>query len=98
PFPYTTLFRPRSLASLASDLVTYPQVLLNVRVREKKPIESDAALVEAIRRVEARLGDEGRLLVRYSGTEPLLRIMIEGRNEQEIRAWAETIAATVKTK
>jgi len=88
----------RSLASLASDLVTYPQVLLNVRVREKKPIESDAALVEAIRRVEACLGDEGRLLVRYSGTEPLLRIMIEGRNEQEIRAWAETIAATVKTK
>ena len=88
----------RTLASLASDLVTYPQVLVNVRVREKRPLDSDAGIAAVIRKVEARLEGQGRLLVRYSGTEPLLRIMLEGKNEQDIRAWADEIAAAVKAK
>jgi phosphoglucosamine mutase len=86
----------RELADLASELVTYPQVLVNVRVREKRELRSVPAIAEALDRVESRLAGEGRLLVRYSGTEPLVRVMIEGRNQQEIQGWASEIAARVK--
>ncbi len=86
----------RELADLASELVTYPQVLLNVRVREKRDLQSVPAIVEAMARVEDRLAGQGRLLVRYSGTEPLLRVMIEGRDQGEIHSWASDIAGTVK--
>jgi len=86
----------RELADLASELVTFPQVLVNVRVREKRELRSVPAIAEVLDRIEGRLAGEGRLLVRYSGTEPLLRVMIEGRNQQEIHAWASEIAAAVK--
>ena len=86
----------RELADLASELVTFPQVLLNVRVREKKDLAAVPPVAEAMRRVEARLAGQGRLLVRYSGTEPLLRVMIEGRDQQEIQDWAAEIVGTVK--
>ena len=88
----------RSLASLADDLVAYPQVLVNVRVREKRALDSDPEIAAVIKKVEQRLDGEGRLLVRYSGTEPLLRIMLEGRNQADITAWADEIAAAVKAK
>jgi phosphoglucosamine mutase len=89
----------RTLASLASDLTNYPQVLLNVRVREKVDLQSVPAVAAAIAAVEARVvgdGGQGRLLVRYSGTEPLLRVMLEGRRDSEIRAWAQEIVDVVK--
>jgi len=86
----------RELADMASELVTYPQVLLNVRVREKKDLRSVPPLVEAMERIEGRLAGQGRLLVRYSGTEPLLRVMIEGKDQQEIQGWASEIVRTVK--
>ena len=86
----------RELADLASELVTYPQVLVNVRVREKQDLHSVPAIAAAMGRVEDRLAGQGRLLVRYSGTEPLLRVMIEGKDQQEIQGWAAEIAATVK--
>ncbi len=86
----------RSLADLASDLTSYPQVLLNVRVREKVELSSVPAVVAAISEVESRLNHQGRLLVRYSGTEPLLRVMLEGKDEGELRAWAQHIVDVVK--
>jgi phosphoglucosamine mutase len=86
----------RTLADLADDLVSYPQVLLNVRVPEKKDLASLPAVADAIARVEARIHGQGRLLVRYSGTEPLLRVMLEGRHEHEIRAWAQEIIDVVQ--
>ena len=86
----------RELADLAGELVTYPQVLLNVRVREKKDLTTVPAVSEAMRRVEQRLSGEGRLLVRYSGTEPLLRVMIEGKDQHQIQEWAAEIVSTVK--
>jgi phosphoglucosamine mutase len=86
----------RGLADLASDLVTYPQVLVNVRVREKTTLEDVPPIAAAMARVDERLAGRGRLLVRYSGTEPLLRIMLEGQDEREIRAWAEEIAGEVR--
>jgi phosphoglucosamine mutase len=92
----TVALTGRSLSALASDLVTYPQVLLNVRVREKKDLATVSAVAEAIARVESRVRGEGRVLVRYSGTEPLLRVMLEGRNQSQIDAWAQEIVDVVK--
>ena len=86
----------RSLADLAADLVSYPQVLLNVRVREKVGLDTVPAVMAAIARVESRLTGQGRLLVRYSGTEPLLRVMLEGEHEDEIHIWAQEIVDVVK--
>jgi phosphoglucosamine mutase len=86
----------RELADLAGELVTYPQVLVNVRVREKKDLHTVPDIAAAMTRVEERLAGQGRLLVRYSGTEPLLRVMLEGRDQQEIQAWATEIAGKVK--
>src|SRR4029079_5807518 len=86
----------RELADLASELVTYPQVLVNVRVREKQALSDVPSIAAAMERVEARLAGEGRLLVRYSGTEPLLRVMIEGKNQEQIQAWAAVIAGVVR--
>jgi phosphoglucosamine mutase len=86
----------RSLGDLASDLVSYPQVLLNVRVREKADLRTVPAIEAVMREVESRVAGQGRLLVRYSGTEPLLRVMLEGRDEGEIRAWAEEIVSAVR--
>jgi len=86
----------RSLSDLASDLVTYPQVLLNVRVREKVDLSRVAPVASAIAAVESRVSGNGRLLIRYSGTEPLLRVMLEGKREEEIRAWAQEIVDAVR--
>ena len=86
----------RELADLASQLVTYPQVLVNVRVKHKRELRSVPAIADAMERVEQRLAGEGRLLVRYSGTEPLLRVMIEGKDQQQIQRWAHEIADSVK--
>ena len=86
----------RELEALARELVTYPQVLVNVRVRERKDLSSVPLVADAMKRVEDRLSGFGRLLVRYSGTEPLLRIMIEGKDQQEIQDWAGEIAGVVK--
>jgi phosphoglucosamine mutase len=86
----------RSLRDLASALVTYPQVLVNVRVGRRVPVAEVPAIAAVIDSVERRLGSEGRLLVRYSGTEPLLRIMLEGRQQQEIDTWADEIASAAR--
>lgn len=86
----------RTLGDLASDITTYPQVLLNVRVREKADLKSVPLVAAAIARVEDRVAGQGRLLVRYSGTEPLLRVMVEGKHQDEIRAWAQEIVDVVR--
>lgn len=86
----------RELSDLAADLVTYPQTLVNVRVREKVDVTTVSEVAEAMRHVEQALNGRGRLLVRYSGTEPLLRIMIEGENQATVQAWAEEVADAVR--
>jgi phosphoglucosamine mutase len=84
------------LHELAAGMRAFPQVLVNVRVREKPDWETVPAIARAAARVEARLAGRGRLLVRYSGTEPLLRVMIEGERAAEIEAWASEIADAVR--
>src|SRR5436190_12357637 len=86
----------RTLADLASELTTYPQVLVNVRVERKVDLRTVPEIAKVMSAVEARLAGKGRLLIRYSGTEPLLRIMIEGQDQRQISAWAEEIADAVK--
>jgi phosphoglucosamine mutase len=76
--------------------VAYPQVLVNVRVKQRTDLSTVPAIASTMQRVEQSLAGNGRLLVRYSGTEPLLRIMLEGQNDQEIRSWADEIAGVVK--
>jgi phosphoglucosamine mutase len=86
----------KELAPLAGALVTYPQVLVNVRVREKADYMKVPAIADTVKKVEQGLAGNGRLLVRYSGTEPLLRIMLEGKDDAEIKEWANQIAGVVK--
>jgi phosphoglucosamine mutase len=88
----------RDLADLAGELVSYPQVLVNVPVRERRDVATVPAIAEAMARVEADLEGKGRLLVRYSGTEPLLRIMIEGRDQAAIDTMAQEIAGVVSAE
>ena len=87
----------RELSALAGELVTYPQVLVNVRVKERRALDSVPAVKAVTDAVETRLTGAGRLLIRYSGTEPLLRIMIEGKDQREIQGWADEIASAVRT-
>jgi phosphoglucosamine mutase len=88
----TVALSGRTLSDLVSDLVTYPQILVNVRVRERLELRTIPQVAETMARVEEQLAGKGRLLVRYSGTEPLLRIMLEGPDASEIERWAEEIA------
>lgn len=74
-----------------------PQALKNVRVRGRVPIEEIPGLAEAVRRAEERLDGTGRLLVRYSGTEPLLRVMVEGEDALLVESLADDLAATVRS-
>jgi phosphoglucosamine mutase len=85
----------RTLADLASDLTTYPQVLINLRVKQKVDLHTVPAIAAVMESVEARLAGSGRLLVRYSGTEPLLRVMLEGKDQAEIGRWGQEIIDTV---
>lgn len=88
--------REKPLSELAGVMIPLPQVLVNVRVKERKDIMTLPSVAKAIRDVEQKLGDEGRVLIRYSGTEPLLRIMLEGQDKYEITTWANEIGDLVK--
>jgi phosphoglucosamine mutase len=86
----------KTLAELAQVMIPLPQVLLNVRVTEKRDITTIPAIANRIRSIEEELKDEGRILIRYSGTEPLLRIMLEGEDRRRITDWANELADLVK--
>ena len=86
----------RPLSELAITMTRYPQVLLNFAVAEKRPIENMPTVQKAIAAAESALGSDGRVLVRYSGTESKARVMIEGLDEASIRAHAEQIAEALK--
>jgi phosphoglucosamine mutase len=84
--------KERSLSDLTSDFVHYPQVLVNVKVAEKKPIESLPEFSRAVRKVESDLNGRGRVLIRYSGTEQAARIMVEGDDERQVGEYAHHLA------
>ena len=86
----------RPLSELSRVMKVFPQVLLNIDVRKKPAIEDVPQVMAAIRSVEDCLGEKGRVLVRYSGTQPLCRVMVEGPEEDETRRYCQQIADVVK--
>ena|SRR5947209_1870505 len=85
-----------SLDELTAGFTRYPQVLVNVRVREKLPFDEVEEIARAAVEIEEKLGESGRLLLRYSGTEPLARIMIEGERQDLIESCANDLAAVIR--
>lgn len=85
-----------SLAELTRDLVLYPQTLVNVRVAKKFEFEKNEHVMAAKRAAELDLDGTGRVLLRASGTEPLIRVMVEGKSPDRVRFWAESIANAVR--
>ena len=92
----TMLRRGRPLSALAGDMDEYPQILVNVRVARKPDFGTFPEITAAVEAVRERLGDEGRLDLRYSGTEPLARIMVEGRELGLVESCAGMVAEAVR--
>jgi phosphoglucosamine mutase len=88
----------KPLHELLSDLRVFPQVIVNVRVREKRPLDQIPAVVESILQAETDLHGNGRVVVRYSGTEALARVMIEAESEQQMREHADRIAQAIRVE
>ena len=88
----------QSLDALTADLKVFPQVIVNVKVREKKPLDSIPSVVAAIQAAEEELKDSGRVVIRYSGTEALARVMIEAESEEAMRRHANAIAAAIRAE
>jgi len=90
--------RTRTLSELAEVMIPLPQVLVNVRVAEKRDIMTIPEVAGLIRNIEQQLKDTVGIVIRYSGTEPLLRIMLEGPDKQQIAGWAKEIADLAEKK
>jgi phosphoglucosamine mutase len=86
------------LSALATCMKTYPQILVNVKVKVRKDLESIPEISKRMSEIEKKLDGSGRLLVRYSGTEPKVRVMIEGEDQKEIKSLAEELAGMIKEK
>jgi phosphoglucosamine mutase len=86
----------KTLDELTADLKVFPQVIINVKVREKRPLESIPAVAKRIRAAEDELRESGRVVIRYSGTESLARVMIEAESEEAMRRHAEAIAEAIR--
>lgn len=90
--------RKKKMSELAADLVIYPQVLENVKVRDKKAAQQDPDVQAAVQAVSERLGDTGRILVRESGTEPLIRVMVEAESKELCRQYVNEVTAAIRAK
>ncbi len=88
----------KTLDELTAELETFPQLLVNVRVKEKRPLEELRLVQDEIARAEEDFGDAGRVLVRFSGTEPLARVMVEGDRLDRVERWANSIAETIRAE
>jgi phosphoglucosamine mutase len=88
----------KRLSELKNVMTRLPQVLLNVKVKEKKDFEQMLKVQQRIGEIERSLAGRGRVLVRYSGTEFLARVMLEGEDEKKIRAMAQSIADEIRAE
>lgn len=86
------------LSRLAEPVTIYPQVLINVRVKDKKAAQEDPAVRAAVQAVAETLGDTGRILVRESGTEPVVRVMVEAESQDRCKELAEQVAAVIRSQ
>lgn len=87
-----------SLKDLADEVKIYPQILQNVRVSDKRTARENPKVQEAVAQVEKALGDEGRILVRESGTEPLIRVMVEASSQEECKKYVEQVVQVLKSE
>jgi phosphoglucosamine mutase len=87
----------RTLDDLVADLIIYPQTLVNVRVKQRRPLAELVSVQERIREAETSFAGDGRVLVRFSGTEPLVRVMVEGADLESVHLWAGRIADELRT-
>lgn len=85
-----------SLSELLKEIVIYPQLLVNVKVHSKKAVKEDAAVMEAVAQVERELGEDGRILVRESGTEPVIRVMVEAKSEELCKIHVDRVIHVMK--
>jgi phosphoglucosamine mutase len=85
-----------SLDSLVQDLKDYPQTIINVKVRSKPPLESLPEVSRALAEAESALGENGRVVLRYSGTEQLVRVMVEAEHESDVRRFSESLANALR--
>jgi phosphoglucosamine mutase len=88
----------QTLAQLTADLKTFPQIIVNVRVREKRPLDSIPTVAAAIAAAELALADSGRVVIRYSGTEALARVMIEAESEAQMQLHSNAIADAIRNE
>jgi phosphoglucosamine mutase len=89
------LHQSKPLSRLKAVMTPFPQTLINVAVKSKPDLESLAHVRQVIQAVESQLGESGRVLVRYSGTEPLCRVMVEGPNRESVDAFARSISQAI---
>jgi phosphoglucosamine mutase len=85
------------LDDLVRDLKVYPQTIINVNVRAKPPLEQIDEVARALQEAHQALADSGRIVLRYSGTEPKARVMVEAERAEDVAVWAERIAAAVRS-
>jgi phosphoglucosamine mutase len=90
--------KSRPLSALAGEIDLYPQILINVPVKKKTDLQAHPEIQEAVKKAEERLGDKGRVLVRPSGTEPKIRVMLEGIDKKLIKRLGENIARVIRGK
>jgi phosphoglucosamine mutase len=89
-------FYDKKLSDLAAEIELFPQVMQNVHVVKKTPFEQVPEIVAALKEAEAKLAGTGRILLRYSGTEPLVRVMVEGKNEKQVNDVCSKLAEIVE--
>jgi phosphoglucosamine mutase len=85
------------LDALVADLKIFPQKIINVRVKAKPPLDSLPEVTQALAEAERALGKSGRVVLRYSGTEPLARVMVEAEHEDDVRRWTDALAEALRT-
>ena len=92
------LEKKESLSKLAAPLAVYPQVLKNVRVKDKQAAQDDPAVQEEAKKVAERLGNEGRILLRQSGTEPLVRVMVEAKDLETCQSCVDQVVKVIEQR
>ena len=92
------LEKKEKLSELRKGLVIYPQVLKNIRVNDKPAARADEDVIEAVKKVEQALGENGRILLRESGTEPVIRVMVEAETQELCERYVDDVIAVLKAK
>ena len=94
----TMVENKKTLAQLTEQVEIYPQLLINVRVSDKALAQNDPDVQKAVKEVEEALGDEGRILVRESGTEPVIRVMVEAQSDEICHEYVLKVVNKIKEK